>query len=60
MIVHTLADPLLLQLLMDSLYTLLSITGTLEICMKKFDADFFLQNGCFVNLDNFSDLYQIS
>ena len=37
------------------------ITGTLEICMKKFDAEiFFLQNGCFVNLDNFSDLYQIS
>ena len=38
------------------------ITGTLEICMKKFDAEkiFFLQNGYFVNLDNFSDLYQMS
>ena len=30
--------------------------------MKKFDAEkiFLLQNGYFVNLDNFSDLYQIS
>ena len=61
MIVHTLAYQLILQLLMDSLYTLLHITGTLEICMKKFDAEkIFLQNGCFVNLNNFSDLYQIS
>ena len=38
------------------------ITGTLVICMKKFDAEknIFLENGCFVNLDNFSDLCQIS
>ena len=38
MIVHTLADQLLLQLLMDSLYTLLSHYRQ-EICMKKFDAE---------------------
>ena len=62
MIVHTLANQLLLQLLMDSLYTLLSHyrhIGNLheEVLMLK---NIFLQNGCFVNLDNFSDLYQIS
>ena len=54
MIVHTLADQILIQLLMDSLYTLLS--------HYKFDAEkiFCLQNGWFVNLDNYPDLYKIS
>ena len=37
MIIHTWADQLLSQFLMDSLDTY--ITGTLEIRMKKFDAE---------------------
>ena len=63
MIVHTLADQLLLQLLMDSLYTLLSHyrhIGNLHEELFNAGKIFFLQNGCFVNLDNFSDLYQRS
>ena len=39
MIVHTPADQFLSQLLMDSIDTCFHITGTLEICMKKFDAE---------------------
>ena len=35
MIVHTQSDQLLPQLLMDQLCN----TGTLDICMKKFDAE---------------------
>ena len=39
MIMHTGADQLLSQLSMDSLDTCFHITGTLEIRMKKFDAE---------------------
>ena len=39
MIVHTLVDQFLLQLLMDSLLLCFHITGTLVICIKKFDAE---------------------
>ena len=38
-IVHTWADQLLSQLLMDSLDTLPSHYRHIEICMKKFDAE---------------------
>ena len=44
MIVHTRANQLLSQLLMDSLDTLLSRYRHLEICMKKFDAEKILFN----------------
>ena len=37
MIVHTRADQLLPQLLMEQFDTLTHTTGTLDICMKKFD-----------------------
>ena len=39
MIVHTRADQLLSQLLMDHLILCFHITDILEICMKKFDAE---------------------
>ena len=39
MIVHTQADKVLPQLLMDYLILHLHITGTFDICMNKFDAE---------------------
>ena len=54
-IVHTRADQLLLQLLMEQFDTCLYNVDTLKICMKEFGQKKNIrQNNLYENLDNFS------